>query len=129
MALEVKNLPVNAGDIQDTQVQSLGQADPLEEGVATHSSILSWKISDRGVWQATAHKDAKSQTRRKQPSRHTRSSQGLTCTCRSSSYNPSGESRGQVSSGNHVEVPHTLSTPFHVLGSAPAGVSQKPSRK
>ena len=62
MALEVKNLPVNAGDIQDTQVQSLGQADPLEEGVATHSSILSWKISDRGVWQATAHKDAESDT-------------------------------------------------------------------
>ena len=29
---------------QETRVQSLGQEDPLEEGVATHSSILAWKI-------------------------------------------------------------------------------------
>ena len=36
----VKNLPA----IQDTQVQSLGQEDPLEKGVATHSSILAWEI-------------------------------------------------------------------------------------
>ena len=36
----VKNLPV----IQDMQVQSLGQEDPLEEGMATHSSNLAWKI-------------------------------------------------------------------------------------
>ena len=38
----VKNLPATAGDI--IQVQSLGQEDPLEEGMATHSSILSWEI-------------------------------------------------------------------------------------
>ena len=31
--------------MQDTQVQSLGQEDPLEEEMATHSSILAWKIS------------------------------------------------------------------------------------
>ena len=43
VALEVKNLPVNAGDIE-TQVQSLGCEDPLEEGMATHSSILAWRI-------------------------------------------------------------------------------------
>ena len=30
--------------MQETQVQSLGQEDPLEEGVATHSSILAWGI-------------------------------------------------------------------------------------
>ena len=36
----VKNPPA----IQDTQVQSLGQEDPLEKGVATHSSILAWEI-------------------------------------------------------------------------------------
>ena len=36
----VKNLPA----IQDTQVQSLGQGDPLEEDMATHSSILAWRI-------------------------------------------------------------------------------------
>ena len=39
----VKNLPVNAGDIRE-MVQSLGQEDPLEEGMATHSSILAWRI-------------------------------------------------------------------------------------
>ena len=43
VALDVKNLPVNAGDIE-TQVQSLGWEDPLEEGMATHSSILAWRI-------------------------------------------------------------------------------------
>ena len=40
-ALVVKNLPANAGDVQ---VQSLGQEDPLEEGIATNSSILAWRI-------------------------------------------------------------------------------------
>ena len=36
----VKNLPAT----QETQVQSLAQEDPLEEGMATHSSILAWRI-------------------------------------------------------------------------------------
>ena len=31
-------------DPQETRVQSLGQEDPLEEGMATHSSILAWRI-------------------------------------------------------------------------------------
>ena len=45
----VKNLPA----MQETQVQSLGQEDPLEEGMATHSSILPWRIPmDRGAGQA-----------------------------------------------------------------------------
>ena len=39
-AQTVKNLPA----MQETQVQSLGQEDPLEKGMATHSSILAWKI-------------------------------------------------------------------------------------
>ena len=30
--------------MQETQVRSLGQEDPLEEGIATHSSILAWRI-------------------------------------------------------------------------------------
>ena len=34
-------------ETQETQVRSLGQEDPLEEGLATHSSILSWEISER----------------------------------------------------------------------------------
>ena len=36
----VKKLPA----VQETQVQSLGQEDTLEKGVATHSSILAWEI-------------------------------------------------------------------------------------
>ena len=39
----VKNPPANAGDIE-MQVQSLGQENPLEEGTATHSNILAWRI-------------------------------------------------------------------------------------
>ena len=40
MAQTVKNLPA----MQETQVQSLGQEDPLEKGMATHSNILAWRI-------------------------------------------------------------------------------------
>ena len=36
----VKNLPA----MQETQVQSLSQEDPLDKGMATHSSILAWRI-------------------------------------------------------------------------------------
>jgi len=36
----VNHLPA----VQETQVQSLGQEDPLEKGMATHSSILAWRI-------------------------------------------------------------------------------------
>ena len=48
--------------MQETWVQSLGQEDPLEEGMATHSSILAWTIPiGRGAWQATVHRVTKSQ--------------------------------------------------------------------
>ena len=40
MAQRVKNLPA----VQETWVLSLGWEDPLEEGMATHSSILTWSI-------------------------------------------------------------------------------------
>ena len=39
-------------EMQEIQVQSLGQEDPLEEGGATHSSVLP---VDRGAWWATVH--------------------------------------------------------------------------
>ena len=39
----VKNLPAMQ-ETQETQVQSLGWEDPLEEGIATHSNILTWRI-------------------------------------------------------------------------------------
>jgi len=41
LAQMVKNLP----PIQETQVRSLGQEDPLEKGISTHSSILAWRIT------------------------------------------------------------------------------------
>ena len=40
IAQMVKNLPA----MQETQVQSLGQEDPLEKGMAVHSCILAWRI-------------------------------------------------------------------------------------
>ena len=40
IAQTVKNLPA----MQETQVQSLGREDPLQKGMATHSSILAWEI-------------------------------------------------------------------------------------
>ena len=59
MALAVKNPPASAGDLG----LNLGQEDPLEEGMATYSSILAWRIPpDRGAWWATGHGIAKSQT-------------------------------------------------------------------
>jgi len=43
VALVVKNLPANAGDLRDVR-DPLGWEDPLEEGMAIHSSILAWRI-------------------------------------------------------------------------------------
>ena len=58
----IKNPPAKAED-KEMQVQSLGGEDPLEEGMATHSSFLAWRIPmDRGAWRATAHDVTKSQT-------------------------------------------------------------------
>ena len=54
--LSGKESACNAGD--------LGQEDPLEEGMATHSSILAWRIpKDREAWWATVHGVIKSWTR------------------------------------------------------------------
>ena len=50
MAQMVKNLPT----VQETQLQSLGQKDPLEKGMATQTSILVWRIpwteEPGGLW-------------------------------------------------------------------------------
>ena len=43
MAQWVKNLPA-IQEIKETQVRSTGWEDPLDEGMATHSSILAWRI-------------------------------------------------------------------------------------
>ena len=59
LAQLVKNLPA----MQETPVQFLGQDNRLEKEMATHSSILAWRIPmDRRAWQATVHGVAKSQT-------------------------------------------------------------------
>ena len=53
MAQQVKNLPAMQ-ETQEMGVRSLGGEDPLEEDMATHSSILAWRIPmDRGAWRAT----------------------------------------------------------------------------
>ena len=54
----VKNPPA----MQETWLWSLQREDPLEEGMATHSSILAWRIPmDREAWLATVHGVTKSQ--------------------------------------------------------------------
>ena len=59
MAQTVKNLPAT----QETWVRSLGQEDSLEKGMATHSSILAWRIPwTEEPGGATVHGVAKSQT-------------------------------------------------------------------
>ena len=56
----VKNLPI----MQETQVRSLGQEDPLEKGMATHSRILAWRVpSGTEDWRAAVHSVAESRTR------------------------------------------------------------------
>ena len=63
----MKNPPA----MQETWVRYLGQEDPLEEGMVTHSSILAWRIPmDRGARGGYSHGVAKSQTRTKRLSKH-----------------------------------------------------------
>ena len=61
MAQIVKNLPA----VQETGVQPLDQEDLLEKGMATHSSILAWRIpsTEEPGGLHTVHGDAKSQMR------------------------------------------------------------------
>ena len=55
----VKNPPA----MHETWVQTLGWEDPLEKGMATHSSILAWRIPlDREAWWATVHRVTKNWT-------------------------------------------------------------------
>ena len=59
MVQTIKNLPA----VQETRVQSLGLEDPLEKGMATHSSILAWRIPwTEEPGGATVHGVAKSNT-------------------------------------------------------------------
>ena len=59
MTQMVKNPPA----MEETKVPSLGQADLLEQGLATYSSILTWEIPwTRGAWLATVPGVTKSDT-------------------------------------------------------------------
>ena len=58
VAQMVKNLPA----MQNTWIRSLGREDTPEKGMATHSSILGWRIPMTGAWWATVHGIRKSQT-------------------------------------------------------------------
>ena len=59
MAQRVKNPPA----MWEMRLRSLGWEDPLEEGIATHSSILNWRIPmDKGAWWATVHRVTSSGT-------------------------------------------------------------------
>ena len=59
----VAQLVNNPPAMQETLVQFLGQEDALQKGLATHSSILVWRIPmDRGAWWATVHGVSKSWT-------------------------------------------------------------------
>ena len=50
-------------ETQEMWVQTQGQEDPLEEGMATHFSVLAWRIpTDRIDWRVTVHGVTKSQT-------------------------------------------------------------------
>ena len=54
--LSGKDSTSNAGAARRWRVRSLGWEDPLEEGMATHSSILAWTVStDRGAWWASVY--------------------------------------------------------------------------
>ena len=59
----VAQMVENPSALQETPVQFLGLENPLEEGMATHSSILAWTIPmDRGAWWAMVYRVAQSGT-------------------------------------------------------------------
>ena len=56
MNIPKKQMVMNPPAMWETWVQYLGWGDPLEESMATHSSILAWRIPlNRGAWRATVH--------------------------------------------------------------------------
>ena len=80
-AFFVSQLVKNPPAVRESWVQSLGWKDPLEEGMAAHSSILAWKIPIyRGAWQAMVHEVTKSPTGLSDEAQHTAYEQdGVNC--------------------------------------------------
>ena len=74
----VAQLVKNPPSMQKTWVQSLGWENSMEEAMATHSSILAWRIpTDRGALQAILHGVTKSQTKLRDKHTHKYSQLGL----------------------------------------------------
>ena len=71
-AVVVKNSSCQYKGCRSRRVPSLGREDPLEEGMATHSSVLAWRIPVDRAWWATVHGVAESRTCLKPLSSHTR---------------------------------------------------------
>ena len=88
----------NPPTVQETWVLSLGQEDALEEGMATHSSILAWGIPmDRGAWRATVHGVTKSWTQLRGLAQHTgRQAQEEGCPPKSEHHEWRAGSRAQL---------------------------------
>ena len=67
----IAQLVKNPRAMQETPVRFLGREDPLEESMATDSSILAWRIPlDKGAWLATVHGVTKSQTEQLSTEQH-----------------------------------------------------------
>ena len=88
----------NRPEMWEIWVRSRSWADPQEEGMATHSSILAWRIPmERGSWRATVHSIAKSRTQQAKQQQHCSStltqkhSQGNSARTSAAAYWPPGE--------------------------------------
>ena len=108
MAQMVKNLTA----VQETWVQSLGWKDPLEQEMATHSSILAWRIPWT-VWWATIQRVTKSHT---QLSNKPPSPPSLRYTFRESDYIQEEQSDGSAALRPHVRFPASISRQNHLHG-------------
>ena len=117
-------------ELQEKRVQSLGWEDALEEDVATHSSILAWRIPmDRAAWRAVVHRVSKSQTQLKQLNTYTSSSQIKYISNSPSSLHLHSWENGALSIRLHgrgqLGVPHQGSPglcPLDLLTSADSGL-------
>ena len=108
-----KNLPA----MQETQVRSLGQEDPLEKEMANHSSILAWRMSiNREDWQAIVHGVAKSQTRLGDQVQHsTRTMRGASLVAQMLKNLPAMQETQVLSLGREDPLEKGISTHSSVL--------------
>ena len=98
---QIIQLVKNPSARQETLVQFLSQEDPLEKGMATHSSILAWRIPmERGSWSASVHGITKGRTRLSDEAQDTGCWRAVTV-------------RGLPSSGHSLLEAHTGSGSTH----------------